>query len=636
MAFSLKDSYKEAQDKINATKSYKDIKNQYDSVTKRAGESFETAKDEASQKLSELKNLKDKLQKESKNQFDQLLDINKLTGGKGSNSISYIKKLLIRTLRKVEPQMAEILMSEALTIVGCDQEQAFDQQVLYIKVKSIDLGRLLKKEPSSKQGKSLYEKAPIQVQNYPFSMNRELRQRIETGNPYSQDNSQLYMGRSGKPLFDIEYTEVDNLGVTGSFYKVTLPQRVTLGRINNVSEFIVDYYKTIKVVNFNTTLSWILECLMGTISISADAGFNEVQEYSKVMAIIQRILGICFDNRKTIDVSGISKLSDTSESDESFFELSEIELRKINDRVNNIKKGVVKFKTCGDIELPVDADQILDDITNINFIEDENKQIDAANNLTKNIANNPDWNGIGLDGNIEGEIDLNFVTNLVKGLAFSLLSPKVLLPLAIMLKAIGNSIIDAVESFGDFMKKFKKFFINVISKIAAIFVKILFNEIKKDIRNLIQSVIMDLAKEKASKYIIMILKLIQLLITIGNFILDWRECKSVVDELLWLLKIAASGWGSIPLPLMLGAQLLDGFSETRAFIGAISELQKLGVPTGAMPDGSPNLTVLSMFSQLKGQAAEMAENGKTQIVIPPLTMTPAGVTVMSSGFGKSM
>ena len=636
MAFSLKDSYKEAQDKINATKSYKDIKSQYDSVTKRAGESFETAKDEATQKLSELKNLKDKLQKESKNQFDQLLDINKLTGGKGSNSISYIKKLLIRTLRKVEPQMAEILMSEALTIVGCDQEQAFDQQVLYIKVKSIDLGRLLKKEPSSKQGKSLYEKAPIQVQNYPFSMNRELRQRIDTGNPYSQDNSQLYMGRSGKPLFDIEYTEVDNLGVTGSFYKVTLPQRVTLGRINNVSEFIVDYYKTIKVVNFNTTLSWILECLMGTISISADAGFNEVQEYSKVMAIIQRILGICFDNRKTIDVSGISKLSDTSESDESFFELSEIELRKINDRVNNIKKGVVKFKTCGDIELPVDADQILDDITNINFIEDENKQIDAANNLTKNIANNPDWNGIGLDGNIEGEIDLNFVTNLVKGLAFSLLSPKVLLPLAIMLKAIGNSIIDAVESFGDFMKKFKKFFINVISKIAAIFVKILFNEIKKDIRNLIQSVIMDLAKEKASKYIIMILKLIQLLITIGNFILDWRECKSVVDELLWLLKIAASGWGSIPLPLMLGAQLLDGFSETRAFIGAISELQKLGVPTGAMPDGSPNLTVLSMFSQLKGQAAEMAENGKTQIVIPPLTMTPAGVTVMSSGFGKSM
>ena len=135
----------------------------------------------------------------------------------------------------------------------------------------------------------------------------------------------------------------------------------------------------------------------------------------------------------------------------------------------------------------------------------------------------------------------------------------------------------------------------------------------------------------------MILKLVQLLITIGQFVKDWRECRSVVDELLWLLKIATSGWNgglsnNIPLPLLFASSLLDGFSATRAFINTIQELQKVGIPTGPMPDGSPNLTVLSMYSSIKGQADEMS-NTKVQTAIPALSMTPAGLTIPSSAYG---
>lgn len=637
------EKYKEAQAKVKGTQTYTDTKQKYDTLAKRAGDSFDNtqkglqnSQENAKQKLDDLKKNVKKYQKQAKNQIDELLDLSKVTGGQGSNSMKYIKNMLIRVLRKIEPKMSEILLSESLTIVGCDQQQSFDEQILYIKVKSIDLGNLLKKDPTTKQGKALYEKGPIQIQSYPFSMNRELYQRIQSSNSYNSDNGVTYKGRSGQPLFDIQYTETGEFGETGSFYKVTLPKRVTLGRLNNVSEFIVDYYKTIKVVDFNTTLSWILEALTGMISISGDLGIGQVNEHSKMMAIIQRILGICFDKRKTIDVSGISKLSDGDNIDESFFELTNVELRQINERNNNVKKGVVKFTTCGDVELPVNADELLDFIDEINLIKDENGQIKAADNLTNKLANNPDWNGIGLEGNLQADIDLNFVLNIVKGLAFSLLSPKVLLPLAIMLKALGKLAMDLVTSFGDFMKKFRKFFINVVSKIAGIFVKELFNLIKKDIRNLIQSVIKDLAKEQSNKYVVIILKLVQLLITIANFINDWRECKSVVDEILWLLKIATTGWGKLPLPLVFACELLDGFSETRAFIGTITELQKIGIPTGDMPDGSPNLSIMAMFSQIKGISSELAENSKVQVAIPPLTMTPAGLTVPASSFGKPL
>jgi hypothetical protein len=206
-----------------------------------------------------------------------------------------------------------------------------------------------------------------------------------------------------------------------------------------------------------------------------------------------------------------------------------------------------------------------------------------------------------------------------------------------MLKSLGNTVTDQINSFVDFAKKFKSFVINLVSKIGSLFVKELFELIKKDIKNLIQQVIMDVAKEQGDKRIIIILKLIQLLLVIIQFINDWRRCKSVVDELLWLLKIATSGFGGgqgIPLPLLFASQLMSGYSESRAFLGAIEEMQKLGIPTGPMPDGSPNLEVLSKFAQMKAMANEEAENGKVQIAVGALSITPAGMTVPASAYGK--
>jgi len=124
---------------------------------------------------------------------------------------------------------------------------------------------------------------------------------------------------------------------------------------------------------------------------------------------------------------------------------------------------------------------------------------------------------------------------------------------------------------------------------------------------------------------------------IAEFISDWRKCKSVIDEILWLLKIAGTGFGnSISLPILFGSQLLDGYSESRAFIGAIEEMQKLGIPTGPMPDGSPNLDILKIFGQMKAMSNEEAENGKVQIAIGALTNTQKRHTVPSSAYGKKL
>lgn len=630
----LNSDYKKAQDKITATKAYTELKSDYNKTKKKAGDSFEKAKSDVTSSLNDVKKKTKSFEKQIKSQFEQLLDLNNLTGGKGSNSIKYVKNLLLQTLKNIEPKIQEILLQECLTAVGCDQQQTFDAQVLYIKVSSVDIGGLLIKDPVESPGKVMYEKQPIQIQTYPFSMNKELYQRIQSGQPYSIDNGQNYIGKSGQDLFDIQYVELDNLGQTGPWFKVTLNNRAN--NVNKVGEFLVDYYQTIKIVDFNTMIANIIEALTGAISIKADVGINQAGDASKFALILQRILGLCFDNKQEIDVSGIAKIAELDGVDDSFFEFTEIDLRNIDLRVDNIKNGVVEYQDCGNVKLPIDADSIIDALENLQFVPDSDL-VNAADAITQAITNNPEWQGLAIEGNIQAAVDLNFVKLLAQGLVFSLLSPKILLPIFIMLKSLGQQVVDLVKGYMEFAKIFKEFVINLVSKIGGIFVKELFELIKRDIRNLIQQVITDIAREQIDKRLTMILKLIQLLITIAQFISDWRKCKSVIDEILWLLKIAGTGWGGdIPLPLLFASQLLDGYSESRAFIGAIEELQKIGVPTGALPDGSPNLDVLSKFSQMKAMAKEESENGKVQIAIGALSMTPAGLTVPSSAYGKKL
>ena len=235
--------YKDAQKKIAATTTYKDLKTQYDDTSKKAGESFDTAKQNVTESIDKVKEQTKRFQREIKNQFEQLLDINNLTGGKGGSSISYVKKTLIRVIKNIEPKIIELLMEEAINAVGCDQQQTYAAQVVYVKVSSIDLINLLKKDPSSKEGKVLYERNPVNVQLYPFSMNKELYQRIQSGQPYSTDNGQQYIGQSGQALFDIQYVDTNNLGETGPWFKVTLPNRAN--NINKVGTFLADYYTAV-------------------------------------------------------------------------------------------------------------------------------------------------------------------------------------------------------------------------------------------------------------------------------------------------------------------------------------------------------------------------------------------------------
>jgi hypothetical protein len=622
--------YNKIQKKLNATKSFTDIKSQYNDATKKTGESFEKTKSQVSESLTSVKNQTKRYQRQVKNQFEQLLDLTNTSGGNGSGSPKYIKRLLIRTIKNVQPRLRTIVIKDCLTALGCDQQQTYTTGPVYVKVGSIDLFNRLFIDPQDEVGVVIYEKNLPQPNQIPYSMNRKLYE-LTTNNNLIYN----YKGKSGQDLFDIQYSDTDANGVTGGWFKIDLKAR------NNplkVGEFMVDYYDTIRMSEDTDIIASIMESLSGAISMKVNAGTSQVENASQAELILARILGLCFDSGGSdgeIDTSGISKIAELDGIDDSFFEFTEIDLRNIDIRTANIRKGIIQFEDCDNIDLPVNFNEIVGALGQLNFYEGSEFE-DAANNISDVLANNPAWVGVGINIDPQVVVDTNFIKLITNGMIGALITPKMILPIIVMYKALGNTLADNIKSFVDFAKIFKKFFINLVSKVGAIFVEELYKLIKEDILKLVQQVIQDIVKEKIVKKYAMILKLLALLLAIIGLITDYRKCKNLIDDILALLNLLnVPGFGSsIPLPILYASQLLDGYSESRAFIGAIEEMQSLGIPTGAMPSGAPNFDLLGRFGQMKAMALEEAENNKLQVAVGPLVVTPAFLTVPTSSYGK--
>jgi hypothetical protein len=650
MSIDLRNSYDTLKTRVGAAKTYTEAKTAQINQLKNQGDNLEDALAKGKASLEEFKQNAQRIKQDTKSQLSQLFDITSLTNGAGSSTTSYFKNKFISAIYASKPEIKKIIIQETIHAINCTSQQEFiPNNPIYININSIDFLKQLQINPEDKKGKFYYEKKQFSVNDTKKSLNRELYKRTQnTDESFSDDPSNLgllYQGGSGQNLFNITFVTQDGNGNLGSFFKVELSERLSASGINNVpnkvADFVTDYYNSIELVEPHLYSAKIMDILTGALSV--EAGVKSLDANSKIQKFMNRILGLCFDSTQEIDTQGSSKIPELDGVDEDFFELTSLNLRDIEEQQNRYNKRVIELVDCDNIQLPINNDLIFEGLEQIlsgSTLSEENDAIDGL--VDKVLANaQKDFN---LNLNLPAyklSLNTDFIKNLPIGLVMSLLSPKVVLPIMIMIKSLTQSIGDnidyAIDNVQDFFNKFKRYVINITSKIVAIFVKVLFDLIKKDIFNLLQVIVKDLAKEKASKKYVMIAKLVQLLLVVANFIKDYRQCKSVIDELLNLFRVLTSGWGGeIPLPLLFAAQALDGYSYTRAFLATIEELQKLGIPTGSLPSGAPNKFVLAKLAQMKSMALEEAENGKVQIAIPALAVAAfgGGTTIPQSAFGK--
>lgn len=635
MSVDLQNSINDVKNRISAIQKTNKTLDELDQrVRTQVKDNLEKVEDKVISAVDQVKEQQKRLKRQVSDQLSNLLGIFQMNAGSGPGSTRYIKSRFIRILIKAQPVIAKILKDTMIDCVGCSQEQTYDTtSPIYIKLQSIDVTNMIKNyRPDVEEGANLYESTAPESNKFPFSMNRAIWQRTQKlGTSFSQDNNNTpYRGKSGQDLFDMKY--VNNNGVEdGDFLEITLKNRQnSLNNFNGVKSFLLDYYSTINVFDINTAFAQMMEVLFGLTSISASVGYGDVTLNNKASLIIQRILGLCYDARNEIDVSGVSKVPELDGIDDDFFEFSDVDLRIIEQKTSDTLTGVVEFEDCQNIKLPVDPkpiNAVLSQITAAVRDNDIRKIERLADTLTESVINNPQWKlRLPTTFNLEAKVNSDFIQNLPKALVFSLLTPKVLLPLFIMFKAMGQNVADFIDSIVDFFKKFKACLTKLISKIGAIFVKALFEYIKQDLLRLVRKMVGQINKEKAAKKYILYLKLAAIIALLVKAFLDWRKCKSVIDEIVLILNIIMMGSnkddGISPFLLSVAGQL-PGYSPTRALTNIIEELEKIGLPTGPAPSGAPNANLLAIKAKLDGEQKERL-NQKGAALVPPLAVTPYG------------
>lgn len=698
----LSSDWSKVDSKVTSLKTYKEVSQAKKDLTKDLGDSLSESVGKASSQLNKVKEQQKRFQRNVPTSMDQLISLIGKTKGDGSATLRYLRKKLLEVAVNLEPTVKQIVIDETIKVLGCSQEQTYSGTPLnpniplipqipllpvstgiYVPVTSIDFMGNLKIDPKSLIGKLFYEKPEPSVKStfkpyggtidYPFNKMLNLKMDI-TDRTYSTEFGNFYNGSSEQKLFDISYTNVNDLGVSGDFFRIFLLNRdgsnstnTSFLGSNRVGEFLNDYYSTVKFVDPVNICGALLNTICNFVSIKAGLSERDLNNQTRFDIILKRILGLCQDSRREIDVSGVAKIPELDGVDDSFFEFTEIDLREINSRINNIQKGIIQLESCGDINLPVNADTLLEEISKFrdNVSGNTSQQnVKTIENIIDTFIDNPDWKPLIPDG-VKGDIEINknILKQLAGAVASGIITPKILLPIFVLIQVIeqsannqvnaliqsantivqsantsvqsvnaalqsgttvGQEVNNVINNGVDFLKKFKTFCIEVITKINGEFLNELYNILKKDILNLLNVALIDIKKSASEKKYTIILRLVQLAIIVIQLVKDYRKCKSLVNDLLSLLNLINSvfnGGKRIPTPLLFLTQLLPGFSPERAQINVLEELQKLGMPTGAMPDGSPNLMNQLMGAITKGMDKEESENGTIDatVVVPPIT-----------------
>jgi hypothetical protein len=639
MAVDINQELKNAENKTNVYKTYKQYKKDYEDLKKKVGNSQEKSNKYVSNQLGDFVKWRKKHTSTAKTFTDELIKQLKEIKGSGLETDTFIKRVFVNSLKKIKPEVKNLIIETVKSALACSNVQGYQfNTTYYIPVKSVDLFGVLESSIDDKIGKLFYEEKPVQYGVFPFSMNRELYDRTQNLNqPYSSVAGNNYVGTSFQNLFDISYIDsyvdpVTSQTIQGSFFKVDLKPRTNFPTID---EFLNDYYSSIDILNYKTFFTNLVDYVTGAISFGRGDGKLKLESIQKSLLIMQRVLGLCSDSNKEINVGGTSKVSEIDNVDESFYEFNDIDLRIIDQITSDIKLGVIEFEECDNVKLPMNLDAVLTALDDLQFNEDTSdiNEINAALGIIYPVVDD--------DATYKLSVDEGFFEQFVKALVNTVLSPKAVLPIMISAGMLNQPIFNQIDNIQDFLKKFKNFFNEFLTKVSAIFTKAVFEELKKEIKKLVQLLIKDINSEKRAKLNKMILSIVAILPALVQVVKDFRECKSVLDELLQLLNlgikksIGRNAPGSdIPLPLLLASKVLDGYSPTRSFLNTVQNLQELGIPTGPMPDGSPNKFLTTIKAMIDGNSQEIVENGKVAIGIGPLTITPAGITIPKDAYGK--
>lgn len=408
-----------------------------------------------------------------------------------------------------------------------------------------------------------------------------------------------------------------------------------------------DFFASIQIFNPVNFLTLLTDILTGSVSIKSNKNRIQIGEESRIIQAFKKLFGFC-SNENNNDSDIQSSPQDTirnnnagnnsNEPDNFPLNFNSNDLNDIEEEKRLKSNNLLQFKTCGDLELPLNSDKVVNDLQNIfnNFninsstIDNENVSVnvdDASNfvdNTIKNgINNKKNKNEDGGESdlqNIQAEVQVNLLKAIPYSLMQMVISPKLLL-----FGKISNVIQNNNEneiSLDDFIKKL----VNVIGDVGAKLSKLILNNVFEFLKKELEKLVDFLKNRFLTQRLLDYASILEFLKSLINTLApDNNNCSSILNTILKILSLANfSPATPIPPPLVLSAvPLKPGMNEVTAINDMKAEMASKGLNTdNTYNDGTPNY----MMFALESAVSAVIKNIKQYSKIDVTTIGPTGPT----------
>lgn len=480
---------------------------------------------------------------------------------------------------------------------------------IYLNVSEIDINNLFAIDPTSREGKLLYDGS---------DETKHLNYAIYTALSATENSPVVWEGENGV-LFTLHSTGNDELLFKfGSYYENRF-----------FSEWAEDFFKTVQFFNLPNFITTLFNIVSGVISVRVGKTTETIKSEGMMIRALQKLFGFCNEAkdentvnnnaRKFIEDNEASGFNaNTDGSDNRFndiFNLSAIEMLDLEKESNRRANNQLKFATCGDLLVPVNNDTMFNRIeslfdnvadggfdnsvarTNLNNTIDVFDQTlkDGIKDLINNGENTLQIN----IPNMQVELETSLLKLIPYALMSMIMSPKLLLFVKVTMALSG-------ESSKLTVKEVFKTIGGVISDIG----KEVTSLILENIADVVKSELTKMAKIVAQKYLTKRLEDLQAVLGFLNEIIrlarglidavrDRSVCQSILSKLSKIMSLGYMGPSPmIPFPLVLvGGALKSGLNEVQVVQDLKSDLQRKGIETAPFfPDGTPNYMMYALES----------------------------------------
>jgi hypothetical protein len=395
--------------------------------------------------------------------------------------IDVVINILTYSIGEIEEIIKSCLEEELRNIVSCGINPSIPSFLfttgIDVEVSKIDFLDIFKVDPNSEYFDLIYNDVTSQLTNS-TDFNTFLYGVIQDdGVKYTWDN-----------MLDITFNSVGTGTRPNNSLTIIVNPTFSLKKLPDLNKSFIGKGK---LLDMNKLINRIIDSLYGTMSVGLKKTIKQLETEAKVDEVIDRMIDT--NNKQTID--------------DSFFTFSNEDIGRQQESAMWRKKGILKLECCNKVPASIP----------VSMLTDFNKEMSTATVLTKReiVANNinkmAEQNTINSENKSDDtSIKLNFIeqiiTTLIKAIATSVISPKIVFIFLINIKIVYGQSKDYADAV-DFIKISRNLFKSIIKKIIKRFSEELLKVVLKHVSELTSTAATKRLIEKAKDYQAQILSL---------------------------------------------------------------------------------------------------------------------------------